>query len=276
MFTKFLKICALFSFSIFLYACNDSQKTANNEVVSPQTAPIKIGATAGDFYDMLRLSIVPMLEEQGYNVNLIEFNDYVQPNLALAEGDLDINVFQHLPYLEGFKAEHNINIIEGFEIPTPPYGIYSGKLNSIDDVKKGSSIAVPNDPSNFARVLVILDHLGWIKLKENVNPLTASKADILENVMDIQFIEVTASLIPRVRQDADFAAINGNYAISAGIPLTDAILAEPSFNYINWSAIRPEDQNSAWYIDIKNAYSSDEFQKFISENYAGYQLPSAW
>ena len=136
---------------------------------------IVFGTTVGDFGDMVKDQIQPALEKKGYKVKLIEFTDYVRPNLALAEGELDINIFQHKPYLDDFKKEHKLDIVEAFQVPTAPLGLYPGKLKSLDEVKDGVSVSAPNDPSNFARALVMLNELGWIKLKADVDPLTASK-----------------------------------------------------------------------------------------------------
>ena len=158
--------------ALLLSGCFNNEKST--EVVSTETKKeIVIGVTIGDNGNMIRDVIGPILERDGYRYKLVEFTDYVRPNLALADKDLDINIFQHKPYLDAFKAQHNLAIEEAFQIPTAPYGIYAGKTKSLADVKAGTKVSAPNDPSNYARVLVILDHLGWIKLKENVNTLTA-------------------------------------------------------------------------------------------------------
>lgn len=273
MFKKWFKSLAVVLGLSVLVACGSGDDATTEGGVKKE---IRFGATTGEFYDMIKYSIAPILEEQGYKVKLIEFTDYVQPNLALANGDLDINVFQHLPYLQSFKKEHGLNIKEGFEVPTAPYGLYPGRLKSLDQVKEGSKVAAPNDPSNFARVLVILDYLGWIELREGTDPLTASKRDITKNILNIDIIELEAANIPRVLDDVDFAAINGNYVLSAGMKLTDSILNEPNFNYINWSAIRVEDEDSQWYQDVKAAYNSERFKEYITTKFPGFQFPSAW
>ncbi|HEZ4330752.1 TPA: hypothetical protein WIH74_000899, partial [Neisseria meningitidis] len=237
---------------------------------------IVFGTTVGDFGDMVKEHIQPELEKKGYTVKLVEFTDYVRPNLALAEGELDINVFQHKPYLDDFKKEHNLDITEVFQVPTAPLGLYPGKLKSLEEVKDGSTVSAPNDPSNFARVLVMLDELGWIKLKDGINPLTASKADIAENLKNIKIVELEAAQLPRSRADVDFAVVNGNYAISSGMKLTEALFQEPSFAYVNWSAVKTADKDSQWLKDVTEAYNSDAFKAYAHKRFEGYKSPAAW
>lgn len=237
---------------------------------------IRFGTTPGDFADMIKDKIQPMLEKQGYTVKLTEFPDYVTPNQALAEGAIDINVFQHKPYLDGFKAEHKLDLTEVFQVPTAPLGLYPGKLTALDQVKDGSTVSVPNDPSNFARALVMMNELGWIKLKDGIDPLTASKADIAENLKNIELVEMEAANLPRSRQDVDFAIVNGNYAMSSGMKLTEALFQEPSFAYVNWSAVRTADKDAQWVKDVEAAYNSDEFKAYALERFAGYKYPAVW
>lgn len=247
-----------------------------SDAVGADKKNIVIGTTAGDFGDMVKDSIKPILEQQGYTVKLTEFNDYVTPNKALAEGAVDVNVFQHQPYFDGFVAEHQLPLAVGFQVPTPPLGLYAGKLTSIEQAKDGMTIAAPNDPSNFARVLVMLDELGWIELKDDVNPLQASKNDIATNTKHIQFIEMEAANLPRARADADFAVINGNFVLTSGMKLTDALYQEPSYAYVNWGAFRSADMKSKWAQDVVAAYHSDAFKQYAFTTYPGYKYPAAW
>ena len=221
-----------------------SAASAGSQPAAEAKREIRFGTTPGDFADMIKDQIQPMLEKQGYTVTLTEFPDYVTPNQALAEGAIDINIFQHKPYLDSFKAEHNLDLTEVFQVPTAPLGIYPGKLTALDQVKNGSSVSIPNDPSNLARALVMLDNLGWIKLKEGVDPLRAARTDIAENTKNIEFVEMEAANLPRSRQDVDFAIVNGNYAMSSGMKLAEALFQEPSFAYINWSAVRTADNDA--------------------------------
>ncbi len=253
-----------------------AEGSASTPVASAEKKEIRIGTTPGDFANMVKESIKPILEKKGYTVTLTEFTDYVRPNLALAEKDLDINIFQHKPYLDQFKAEHKLDLVEQFQVPTAPLGLYAGKLTAIDQVKDGSTVIAPNDPSNFARALVMLDNLGWVKLKADINPLTASKKDIDQNIKNINIKELEAAQLPRSRVDADFAVINGNYAMDSGLKLTDTLFQEPSYAYVNWSAIRTADKDQQWVKDITDAYNSDEFKAYAHQKFAGYKFPAAW
>lgn len=278
----FFKTLSAAALALILAACGgqkDSAPAASASAAADNGAEKKeivFGTTVGDFGDMVKEHIQPELEKKGYTVKLVEFTDYVRPNLALAEGELDINVFQHKPYLDDFKKEHNLDITEVFQVPTAPLGLYPGKLKSLEEVKGGSTVSAPNDPSNFARVLVMLDELGWIKLKDGINPLTASKADIAENLKNIKIVELEAAQLPRSRADVDFAVVNGNYAISSGMKLTEALFQEPSFAYVNWSAVKTADKDSQWLKDVTEAYNSDAFKAYAHKRFEGYKSPAAW
>lgn len=278
----FFKTLSAAALALILAACGgqkDSAPAASASAAADNGAAKKeivFGTTVGDFGDMVKEQIQAELEKKGYTVKLVEFTDYVRPNLALAEGELDINVFQHKPYLDDFKKEHNLDITEVFQVPTAPLGLYPGKLKSLEEVKDGSTVSAPNDPSNFARVLVMLDELGWIKLKDGINPLTASKADIAENLKNIKIVELEATQLPRSRADVDFAVVNGNYAISSGMKLTEALFQEPSFAYVNWSAVKTADKDSQWLKDVTEAYNSDAFKAYAHKRFEGYKSPAAW
>ncbi|OHR76058.1 MetQ/NlpA family ABC transporter substrate-binding protein [Neisseria sp. HMSC70E02] len=278
----FFKTLSAAALALILAACGGQKdSTPAASAASPAAdngakKEIVFGTTVGDFGDMVKDQIKPALEKKGYTVKLLEFADYVRPNLALAEGELDINIFQHKPYLDDFKKEHKLDITEAFQVPTAPLGLYPGKLKSLDEVKDGSSVSAPNDPSNFARALVMLNELGWVKLKDGVNPLTASKADIAENPKNIKIIELEAAQLPRSRADVDFAIVNGNYAMSSGMKLTEALFQEPSFAYVNWAAVKTADKDSQWLKDVTEAYNSDEFKAYARQRFAGYKYPAAW
>ncbi|WP_196428554.1 MetQ/NlpA family ABC transporter substrate-binding protein [Neisseria polysaccharea] len=279
----FFKTLSAAALALILAACGGQQDSAPAASAAAPSADngaakkeIVFGTTVGDFGDMVKEQIQPELEKKGYTVKLVEFTDYVRPNLALAEGELDINIFQHKPYLDDFKKEHNLDITEAFQVPTAPLGLYPGKLKSLEEVKDGSTVSAPNDPSNFARALVMLNELGWIKLKDGINPLTASKADIAENLKNIKIVELEAAQLPRSRADVDFAVVNGNYAISSGMKLTEALFQEPSFAYVNWSAVKTADKDSQWLKDVTEAYNSDAFKAYAHKRFEGYKYPAAW
>ena len=254
-----------------------SETTTATGDIDPNHTKIVIGTTEGDFADMVRNQVKGTLEAQGYEVELVPFTDYVRPNKALAEGDLDINIFQHKPYLDTFKEANNLDLVEVFQVPTAPLGLYSGKKTKIEEAYKGMSVSAPNDPSNFARALVMMQDLGWITLKDGIDPLTASKSDIADNSKyDIDIVELEAAQLPRARDEVDFAIINGNYATDAGIKLTDALAQEESFAYINWSAVKTADKDAKWLQDVTNAYNSDAFKQYAHKTFPGYKYPKIW
>jgi D-methionine transport system substrate-binding protein len=250
--------------------------TSSTFALDANKKQIIIGTSVGDFADMVKREVRPILEKQGYQVKLIEFSDYIRPNLALAEGALDVNAFQHKPYLEDFIKKHKLALTAVTEVPTAGLGLYSGKLKSLADVKAGTTVAVPNDPSNEARALVMLDNLGWIKLKASTNPLTASERDIEKNIKAIKVIPLEAAQLPRSRADVDFSIINGNYAASAGMRLTDALFQEKSQAYINWVVVRTADKNQPYVKDVIAAYNAPQFQAFVQKTFPGYKKPSTW
>ena len=273
--------------ALALGACGGQSNTAQTPAASGAAASgaatpvvekteIRFGTTVGDFGDMVKDQIQPILEKKGYRVTLTEYSDYVTPNKALAENAIDINIFQHKPYLDGFKAEHNLDLTEVFQVPTAPLGLYGGKLTALDQVKDGSTVSVPNDPSNLARALVMLKELGWIKLKDGIDPLKAAVSDIAENTRNIKLVEMEAANLPRSRQDVDFAIVNGNYAMSSGMKLSETLFQEPSFAYVNWAAVRSADKDSQWVKDVADAYNSTEFKQYAHQRFSGYKYPAAW
>ncbi|MFM9436959.1 D-methionine transport system substrate-binding protein [Janthinobacterium sp. CG_23.3] len=248
---------------------------AANFAAAKDPKEIVIGTSAGPYADQIKLGIKPILEKQGYKIKLVEFNDYVQPNFALAEGSLDANVFQHIVYLNKFATEHKLALTDLVTIPTAPIAIYSKKHKSLDEVKEGSSVGVPNDPSNEARALVLLDQLGWIKLRANFDPVRASEKDIVGNPKKIKIIPLEAAQLPRSLGDTDYSFINGNYALAAGIKLTEALIAEKiSANYINLVAVRTGDKDKQFAKDLAAAYRSREFLEVTNKHFAGYSKPN--
>jgi len=235
---------------------------------------ITIGTSAGPYADQIKLGIKPILEKQGYKVKLVEFNDYIQPNFALAEGSLDANVFQHIVYLKKFALEHKLALTDLITIPTAPIAIYSKKHKTLDDVKEGTTVGLPNDPTNQARALVLLDQLGWIKLRASFDPVRASEKDIAVNTKKIKLLPLEAAQLPRSLGDTDYSFINGNYALASGLKLTEALVAEKiSPNYINLVAIRTADKDKPFAKDLAAAYRSREFLDITNKHFAGYSKP---
>jgi D-methionine transport system substrate-binding protein len=231
---------------------------------------IVIGTSAGPYADQIKLGIKPILEKQGYKVRLVEFNDYIQPNYALAEGSLDANVFQHSVYLNKFSADHKLALSELIKIPTAPIAIYSKKHKTLD-VKDGATVALPNDPTNAARALVVLQDIGWVRLREGVDPIRASEKDVVQNPKKLRLVPIEAAQLPRSLDDTDYSFVNGNFALASGLKITEALALEKTGpTYQNVVAIRTEDRDQPWVKDIADAYRSREFLAVTETRFAGF------
>jgi D-methionine transport system substrate-binding protein len=232
---------------------------------------IVIGATAGPYADQVKLGIKPILEAKGYKVKVVEFNDYIQPNFALAQGDLDANVFQHIVYLTKFATENKLALSEVIKVPTAPIAVYSHKHKGLNEVKEGSTVALPNDPTNAARALVVLEQIGWLKLREGYDPIRASEKDVAVNIKKIKLIPLEAAQLPRSLDDTDFSFVNGNFALASGLKLTEALaLEKTSATYQNLVAVRTADKDAPWVKDIADAYRSREFLAITETRFAGF------
>ena len=234
-----------------------------------------IGATAGSNYDLLQEGIVPQLKAKGYTVKLIEFNDYVQPNLALSDGSLDANFFQHRAYFDQFTKDRKLALTPIVQGPVAPMGVYSNKFKSINELKSGARVALPNDPSNLARALLVLQNAGLIKIKEGVNPARVSELDLAENKHKLKFLPLDAAHLPRALEDADFVVVNGNFAMSSGLKLSEAVILEKTPDlYLNVVAVKTGNENTQWAKDLADAYRSDAFKQVVDTKFVGYMKPA--
>ncbi|WP_313625736.1 MetQ/NlpA family ABC transporter substrate-binding protein [Achromobacter sp.] len=241
------------------------------QAADPAKKEIVFGATAGPYSDQIKLGIKPILEKQGYTVKIVEFNDYVQPNFALAQGALDANAFQHIVYLKNFAAKNKLELSELVKVPTAPIAIYSKKYKSVDAAPDGVSVAVPNDPTNQARALVVLQELGWVKLRDGYDPLQVSEKDVAANLKKIKLIPLEAAQLPRSLEDTDYSFVNGNFALASGLKLTEALALEKTTpTYQNLVAVRTADRDKPFVKDIAAAYASPEFLKVTEQSFAGF------
>lgn len=241
---------------------------------------IRVGVCAGPYGDMFKEAIQPSLEEKGYTVEITEFSDYVQPNNALADNDIDVNMFQHSTYLKKFSEEHGLELSYLTEIPTAAMGVFSEKYKSLDEAADGAAAAIPNDDTNLSRALRVLAQTGIITIDPSIDPSKATVNDISENPKNLTFTEVSAEILPSVLDSTDFAVINGNYAIGAGLDLADAVyneqLAEGYFNVI---AVRTADVDSQFAKDITEIVHSDAFRSVIedeSKQYTVFARPAGY
>ena len=260
-----------------LGGCGNSKATTttkSNTTVKKQV--VKIGITGDDHnvWDKVKVT----LAKENIDLQLVSFADYIRPNIALSDGDIDLNSFQHYAYLNKFKKDHNLKLTAIGETVFAPLGIYSKTLKSIKDIKDGDKIAIPNDATNEGRGLNLLQTAGLITLKAGAGNLPTLK-DITKNPKNIKFIELVATQIPRSLQDVDVAIINSGVAIDAKLnPVKDAIFLETASTdkskpYVNVIVAREKDKDNALYKKVVKAYQTDETKAFIKEYYKGAEIP---
>lgn len=236
---------------------------------------IVVGATIQPHAEILNSDAFQnKLKDLGYTVKVVEYTDYVQPNEATQDGSLDANFFQHQPFLDDFNKENKGSLVSVAKVHYEPYGLYAGKTSSLENIKDGATIAVPNDSSNEARALQMLQAGGLITLKEDAG-LMATVNDIVENTHNISFKEIESAQTPLVLNDVDFAVINGNYAMQAGLNVQkDALLLEDAKSvgaetYANILVVKEENQDSDKTKALVEAITSDEVKSFMEEKYSG-------
>lgn len=255
-------------------ACGSTVSNQSSGEKGKESKEIKIGATAGPYSDMVKKAIKPGLEKLGYVVEIVEFSDYIQPNKALDNGDIDANLFQHTIYLENFEQENNMDLTALLTVPTAPMGIYSNVYSSLDEVKNGATITLPNDPTNAARALNTLRDEGLITINENADPLKVSEKDIDENKKNLKFQPIEAGQLPRSVESADLATVPGNFALAASMNLLDALALENMLDsYRNVVAVSAANEDSQLAKDLKAVVASDEFEKVIDEEFEGFGKP---
>lgn len=235
---------------------------------------IKVGVTGGPHAQIMDV-VKTVAAKNGLNIKVIEFSDYVQPNAALAGGDLDANSYQHDPYLQAQVKDRGYKLIKVADTVTYPMGIYSKKVKTLAELQAGAKIAVPNDPTNGGRALLLLQKQGLIKLRADAG-LKATPLDITDNRKKLKIVELDAAQIPRSLGDVDAAAINTNFAMEAGLkPKQDAIAIEdPKGPYVNIIAIREADRNKPWVAKLIAAYHSPEVKQFIENKFGGAVITS--
>lgn len=270
---KYLSIALIFILCLAaLTACGSDKKETSDD-----SKTIVVGASPTPHAEILEVA-KGILEKEGYTLQIKEFTDYVIPNTSLESGDLDANYFQHLPYLENFNEEKGTDLVSVAAIHYEPFGIYPGKTKTLADLQDGAQIAVPNDASNEARALLLLEAQGLIKLKSGAE-LNATKNDITENPKNLQIVEIEAAQLPRSLSDVDLAVINGNYALQAGLSVSDDALAAEAEDslaaktYANIVAVKKGNEDSEKIKALVKALQSDEVKEFIESEYKGAVVP---
>ena len=263
---KIVAIVLALTLALSLAACGSS---ADNKT-------IKVGTAPGPHAEIME-AVADLVAAEGYTLEVVEFSDYVLPNTALDEGEIDANYFQHITYMNGFNEEHGLKMVSAAGIHYEPLGLYAGKTASIDALAEGAQIAVPNDATNEARALLLLEQEGLIKLKDGAG-INATKDDIVENTLNLEIYEANAELLTSVLQDVDMAVINGNYAIDAGLKIADALAAEAEDGiaaeaYVNVVTVMEGKENDAKIQALVKALTSPEAKAFMEETYAGAVVP---
>ena len=258
-----LCVCAIAAGGLLVGCSDDAAKSG----------VLKVGASPVPHADILKAA-QPMLAKEGVKLEVIEFTDYVQPNMALADKELDANFFQHKPYLDNFAKERKLQLESLVAVHIEPMGVYSKKVKDVKAVADGAKVAIPNDPTNGGRALKILADAGFFTLKEGVG-VNGTPADIVANPKQIQIIEMEAAVLPRALDDVDFAVINSNYALGVNLnPMKDALYMESKDSpYANIVAVRTGDKREDLQ-KLAKALTSPEMRKFIEDKYQGAVVPA--
>ena len=257
----------------------DTADAATEETTDATTGELevlKVGASITPHAEILA-QVKDTLAQEGYDLQVVEYNDYVLPNTALEDDELDANFFQHQPYLDDFNAENGTHLVSVAAVHFEPFGLYAGKTDSIANLKDGAIVAVPNDTTNEARALLLLEAQGLIKLKEGAG-LTATVLDIEENPLNLEIKEIEAAQLVRSLPDVDIAAINGNYAAEGGLNVADAIAVEASDSlaadtYANVIVVKEGNENSEKTQALVDAVLSDGVKSYIEETYGNAVIP---
>ena len=263
---KILSLALVAVLSLSLLAGCSPKSSSENE--------IKIGVSPDPHSKLVNL-VVDDLEKEGITVTLIEFTDYVKPNQALADGEIDANFFQHKPYLDDFSAKEGLDLVSIGGVHIEPMALYTNQVPSIEELPVGAEIAIPNDTVNGGRALLLLEANGLIKLKEGVG-LEATEHDIVENPKNIKFTALEAATLPRVLGEIDGAVINGNYALEAGFnPVKDGVAVEGKDSpYANIVVVRAGEEKEEKFVKLIEALQSEEIKAYIEENYDGGVVPA--
>lgn len=254
----------LIAFMLMLVLCAGG---VSSEAVAP--TKLKVGATPVPHAEILEI-VKPILKDKGILLEVVEFTDYVTPNLALNDGDIDANYFQHIPYLEEFAEARRLDITYIARVHIEPMGAYSKKVKDLKDVKNKAKVGIPSDPTNGGRALLLLQKAGIIKLDDKAG-ITATKYDIISNPKNVQIIELEAAQLPRSLEDLELAIINSNYALEAGLISTrDALIIEDADSpYVNVLAVRTKDKDKTALKELAKALTSDTVDEFIRGKYPG-------
>ena len=265
----FVMVAALAGCGATQGSTDTASEGSSSAAASGDDKTIVVGASPSPHAEILAAA-EDVLAEEGWTLEIVEYSDYIQPNVALEGGELDANYFQHNQYLENYNAENGTDLVNAANIHFEPMTLYAGKTASVDELPNGAQIAVPSDPSNEARALLVLEEQGIITLAEGAG-LEATPNDIVDNPKNVQIVEAEAAALPRMLEDADMAVINGNYALSSGLDQSLVVATEQNpeaeSTYPNCVAVRSGDEESEKTKALVSALTSDTIKQFIEENY---------
>lgn len=263
-----------------LAACGNASSSSSSSAASDsaQSQTLTVAASPSPHAEILNNFAAPKLKEQGIDLQTKEYTDYIIPNQVTSSGEVDANYFQHINYLNNYNDENGTDLVGVAAIHYEPFGIYAGKSSDLANIADGAQIAVPNDPTNEGRALLLLQQENLITLKDPDN-LEATPVDIAENPHNLQFVEVEAAAVPRQLQDVDFAVINGNYAIEAGFHVKDAVAVESKDGkaveqYANYIVTTPEKKDDNRIDALVSVLTSDDFKQYLSDTYGQDVLPA--
>lgn len=275
---KFFALSLSLILALSLTACGAKEDASSSPTASLPAASstpaakteIVYGKSQGPYTELFEAAIVPILEKQGYTLKGVDFSDLLTADIALNDGDVDVNVEQHTAYAENFNANNDGDLLPISPIPTVPAGIYSETHASLDEVTDGAKIAVPNDASNTARAYVLLQKIGWITLDSSVDPSAVTQDDIVENPKGLEFVEMKSLTIPAAIQDFDYVVITGSIVYNAGIDPSTALATEDILDHLVLQVVvKEENKDAAWAQAIVDAYHSDEFKAYLEDNNDG-------
>ena len=260
--------------SLLMLGCGgDSKKAAAPAANAAKKVVVKVGATPVPHAELLNF-VKPQLAKEGVDLQVIEFTDYVKPNLSLADKELDANFFQHVPFLEKTCQERNLKLTVLDKVHIEPMGCYSKKFKDIKSLPQGAKVAIPNDPTNGGRSLMLLEAAGLLKLKEGKG-ITATPNDLAANPKNLKIIEVESATLPRALDDTDLAVINSNFAMEAKLnPVKDSLFIEKDSPYANVIAVRAGDEKRPELVKLAKALRTPEVKKFIQDKYKGAVVPA--
>ncbi|WP_434064432.1 MetQ/NlpA family ABC transporter substrate-binding protein [Paraburkholderia largidicola] len=259
---------------MLMFSVNAAHAADDPAAKAQQT--LRIGFVPGPYADEFRQGVEPQLVRKGYTVRYVEFSTGLEANHAVYSGEITADVMQHSVYLKSYNDRNGTDLVPVVQVPTPPMGLYSTKHRSLTEVKRGTTVAVPNDPVNLERALKILQNIGWIRIRANPNPVDVTERDVIANPAGIRIVPLESAQAPRALEDVDYAAIQGNFAIASGHRLADALALEQMTSpYVNQVVVKAANRNSRATADIVAAYQSDEFRHAILGNrvYDGFRLP---